>query len=329
MTHPAVVLFEGEALPEVLPACDHYAGTVQRMRKALALQHQLGAVFDITFDCEDGAPLGDEYAHAESIAALINSADNLFNRVGVRVHDSAHAAFANDLSVLVKQAGARMAYLTLPKVHSAVEVINSIEKINHIARSAGIHRLIPIHVLIETHGALHEVFEIAALSQVACLSFGLMDFISAHQGAIPASAMDSPAQFEHPLIVRAMLNIAAACHAYGKVASHNVSTQIAHPEVAGADALRAREQFAYTRKWSIHPNQIQPIVNAFAPGTHEVAHASTVLLAAAHAQWGPIQYEGKLYDRASYRYYWIILQRAQKSGIALPDKALAYFHPIH
>jgi hypothetical protein len=44
-----------KALPDVLPAVDHYAGSEKLMRKALELQKELGPIFDITCDCEDGA----------------------------------------------------------------------------------------------------------------------------------------------------------------------------------------------------------------------------------------------------------------------------------
>ena len=106
-----------------------------------------------------------------------------------------------------------------------------------------------------------------------------MDFVSAHHGAIPDSAMRSPGQFEHPLVRRAKLEIAAACHAHGKTPSHNVTTEVRDMSVVAADA-RARDEFAFTRMWSIHPAQIRPIVDAFAPRTDEVALAAEILLAA-------------------------------------------------
>ncbi len=298
------------------------------MLKALALQQQLGPLFDITFDCEDGAPRGNEHAHAMQVAALINSAANVFNRVGTRVHATDHPAFRQDVALLVSQAGQRMAYLTLPKVHSVAEVKAAIDHINQITYAAGISRNIPIHVLIETHGALREVFEIAALEQVECLSFGLMDFVSAHHGAIPASAMQSPGQFEHPLVTRAMAEIAVACHTYGKVPAHNVCTDIAVPENAGKDARRARQQFAYTRKWSIHPTQIQPILQAFGPDSAEINEAVTILTIAHAAEWGPIQHAGKLHDYASYRYYLTTLKKAQDSGIVLSANAADFLQYV-
>ncbi|HJV74217.1 MAG TPA: CoA ester lyase, partial [Noviherbaspirillum sp.] len=160
---------------------------------------------------------------------------------------------------------------------------------------------------------------IAALSQVECLSFGIMDFVSAHYGAIPGNAMRSPGQFTHPLVVRAKLEIAAACHAHGKVPSHNVTTEIKDISVVASDAQKAATEFGYTRMWSIHPGQIKPILNALSPPDSEVSEAAQILVSAQAAQWGPIQYNGTLHDRASYRYYWTILQRAKAMGLPLPE----------
>ena len=59
-----------------LPVCDHYAGVEARMRKSLALQAELGPVFDVTLDNEDGAPVGSEVEHAQLIQELLGSAAN-------------------------------------------------------------------------------------------------------------------------------------------------------------------------------------------------------------------------------------------------------------
>ena len=314
------VLFQGEALPRALPVCDHYAGTEVRMRKALALQAELGPVFDITFDCEDGAPVGKEADHAQLVAEILLSSDNRFNRVGVRIHDPSHPHWKADVATLIAQAGKKIAFVMIPKVVSAEQTQSIIDEINHVAKTANIGRVIPVQVLIETHGALHEVYEIASLEQVESLSFGLMDFVSAHHGAIPGSAIDR-GQFDHPLVARAMLEISAACHAHGKVASHNVCTNINDVTIIESDTLRAKNEFGFTRKWSIHPNQIPVIVKSLSPSSGEIEEACSILLAAQAAQWGPIQHEGKLHDRASYRYFWTILQKAHLTGHAIPAKA--------
>ena len=70
MRHPSTVLFPGEKPFPSLPAVDHYAGSEKLMRKALQLQNELGPIFDITCDCEDGAHAGAEREHAEMVAAL-------------------------------------------------------------------------------------------------------------------------------------------------------------------------------------------------------------------------------------------------------------------
>jgi len=315
------VLFQGEALPRALPVCDHYAGTEVRMRKALQLQSDLGPIFDITFDCEDGAPVGQETEHAELVANILLGPENKFNRVGVRIHDPSHPSWKSDVATLIPKIGHRVAFIMIPKIMSADQAQGVIDEINHTAKTAGVARLIPTQALIETHGALREVDAIAALPQIESLSFGLMDFVSEHHGAIPADTMDR-GQFDHPLVARAMLEISAACHAHGKVPSHNVCTNIHDLEIIKSDTLRAKNQFAYTRKWSIHPNQIPMIVETLSPSTSEVEMASAILIAAQDAQWGPIQYEGRLHDRASYRYFWSVLQKAHASGHPISAKAL-------
>ncbi|MCA1325955.1 HpcH/HpaI aldolase/citrate lyase family protein [Herbaspirillum sp. alder98] len=322
--HPSQVLFPGAQQPVSLPVCDHYAGSEKLMRKSMALQQELGPVFDITFDCEDGAAAGNEAAHAQLVAALVNSPDNLHGRIGARVHDVGNAHFEQDIAIICGQAARRLAFVMLPKAGGVNDVLHALESVNRTCLAAGRHAL-PLQVLIETHGALTDVWKIAALPQVESLSFGVMDFVSAHHGAIPATAMRSPGQFDHPLVRRAKLEIAAACHLHGKVASHNVTTDINDTTTVADDARRAAQEFGYTRMWSIHPGQIRPIVQAMSPSAEEADQAARILLKAAAVQWGPIEHLGNLHDRASYRYYWCILQRAHASGVALPTQAASWF----
>jgi citrate lyase subunit beta/citryl-CoA lyase len=320
--HPSEVLFQGKRQPLLLPACDHYAGSEKLMRKSMTLQQELGPLFDITFDCEDGATAGNEEAHARLVAELLNSEANRFGRIGVRLHDVDSPFFENDVATIVGAAAMRLAYVVLPKPAGVDDVRRAIELINQHAQPAG-RASLPVHVLIETHGALHEAYQIAALPQVECLSFGIMDFVSAHYGAVPAAAMRTPGQFTHPLVVRAKLEMVAACHAHGKVPSHNVTTDIKDSAVVANDAQRAGAEFGFTRMWSIHPDQIKPIIKAFTPRVSEVNEATNVLTEAGAANWGPIAQHGRLHDRASYRYYWTVLQRAKLAGLALPDAAAA------
>ncbi|KQZ45208.1 CoA ester lyase [Duganella sp. Root1480D1] len=321
--HPSEVLFQGTRQPLLLPACDHYAGSEKLMRKSMALQQELGPLFDITFDCEDGAAAGNEESHAKLVALLLLDEANAFNRIGARVHDVNSPFFERDVEIICTEAGHKLAYIVVPKPESVQEVARAIELVNKYAARSGRTAPVPVHVLIETHGALRDVHDIAALPQVECLSFGIMDFVSAHYGAVPGSAMRTPGQFTHPLVVRAKLEIAAACHAHGKVPSHNVTTEIKDSAVVATDAQRAAAEFGFTRMWSIHPSQIKPVIKAFTPRASEVNEAASILHEAEKVQWGPINQHGRLHDRASYRYYWTVLQRAKLAGLPLPDSVAA------
>jgi citrate lyase subunit beta/citryl-CoA lyase len=306
--HPRDALFDPDELqPPVLPVCDHYSGVEARMRKSLALQAELGPVFDVTLDGEDGAPVGGEVEHAALIVELVTGPENRHGRVGARVLPVQHPRFDAVLDLLVQRAGSKLAYLMIPKPRGLADVQRAAAAVDDAARRHGIARRVPLHALIETHGALREVQAIAAHPRYESLSFGLMDFVSAHRGAIPQAAMGLQprgGQFDHPLVLRAKLEIAAACHGFGKVPSHCVVTELKDHQALQAAAETACRRLGYTRMWSIHPDQIRVIVDAFAPTTAEVDLAIEILLG------------DRLHDRASYRYFWQLLQRAQQTSYA-------------
>ena len=323
--HPNDALFGGEKPFPLIPACEHFAGSEKLILKALALQDSIGAVFDITCDCEDGAASGQEREHAEMIVRILNSDSNKHKMAGARIHDYTHPAWKQDIDILVGGAGSLLNYITIPKCTDIQQAKEMIAYIQKMATFHGIKGEIPIHILIETHGALKQAHEIAALPWVQVLDFGLMDFVSAHHGAIPATAMRSPGQFEHRLLARAKAEVVAAALANGVVPAHNVTLDLKNVETTFNDASRARNEFGFMRMWSIYPTQIQAIVDAMKPNFDEVTDAANILLAAQQAGWGPIQYAGELHDRATYRYFWEILQKAKLTGTAIPADAQQRF----
>ncbi len=362
--HPRDILLGAQASTGFLPVCDHYCGVEVRMQKSLALQAQMveefgTCVFDVTLDCEDGAPVGAEEIHANMVVVLANEAFSatknvakrgsldVTSRVAVRVHPVDHPSFDRDVDIIVGGAGAGLCHVMVPKVESVADVERAVRAIDKAAQTLQRASALPLHVLIETPGAVHRAFDIAAHPRVQSISFGLMDFVSAHGGAIPASAMetrlDSQAQaqaqaqeqeqeqaqelgqFSHPLVVRAKLEIASACHAFGKVPSHCVVTEFNDIDALRLAARRASRSLGFTRMWSIHPNQIRPILEAFAPSGEEVDMAAGIVCAANRADWAPIQVDGRLHDRASYRYFWQVLERAHQTGQRLPPSVQPYF----
>jgi citrate lyase subunit beta/citryl-CoA lyase len=324
MKHPRDILLGAQARTGTLPVCDHYSGVEARMRKSLQLQQELAqefgaCVFDVTLDCEDGAPVGGEAEHAALVVELALGASPEA-RVAVRVHPVDHPAFDSDVATIAGQAGDRLVHIMLPKVERPEDV----ERAARALDAAGAPHL-PLQGLIESPAAVHRAFDIAGHPRIQSLSFGLMDFVSAHGGAIPSAGMGVQGQFTHPLVVRAKLEIASACHAHGKVPSHGVVTEIRDQAAFRAAASRAANEFGYTRMWSIHPDQIRSIVEVFAPSPNEIHKATQLLRAAEQADWAPISFDGKLEDRASYRYYWQVLERAHQTGRQLPDEACEWF----
>jgi citrate lyase subunit beta/citryl-CoA lyase len=322
--HPRDILAGAQAGAFALPVCDHYSGVEARMRKSLQLQAELSAefgacVFDVTLDCEDGAPVGGEAEHAALVTELALGAPS-GARVAARVHPVDHPHFDADVVAIAGRAGAHLCHLMVPKVESVADVERAVAAMNDAGATA-----LPLHVLIESPAAVHRAFDIAAHPRVASLSFGLMDFVSAHGGAIPASAMTLAGQFSHPHVLRAKIEMAAACHAHGKVPSHNVVTEFRDLAALQNAARKAATELGYTRMWSIHPDQIRPIVTAFSPTEAEIDTALAIVECAAAADWAPVQHEGRLHDRASYRYYWQVIERAHQTGHALPDTVRGWF----
>jgi citrate lyase subunit beta/citryl-CoA lyase len=205
-----------------------------------------------------------------------------------------------------------------------VETVADVERAQAALLQAGATDL-PLHVLIESPGAVHRAFDIAAHPRVQSISFGLMDFVSAHAGAIPADGMGVQGQFTHPLVLRAKMDIASACHAYGKVPSHCVVTEFKNTEAIRIAAQKAARELGYTRMWSIHPDQIRPILEAMAPSEAQIDQASAIILAAYAAQWAPISHAGQLHDRASYRFFWQLIERAHQTGRRLPQELQLFF----
>ena len=323
--HPDIALFDGEKSFPTISTCEHFAGSEKLILKAMAFQQEKGPIFDITCDCEDGAAAGQERDHAEMVARLIASDANRFMQAGVRIHDPSHGHWRKDVDIILDGCGQQVAYITIPKCTSASQLSDVIDHIRSGCLVRKIERQIPLHVLIETHGALADVWKIAALPWIQVLDFGMMDFVSAHNGAIPASAMRSPGQFEHRLLARAKAEMVAAALANGVVPAHNVCLDLKDAERVHSDASRARNEFGFLRMWSIYPAQIDPIVEAMRPDFSEVEDAAAILLLAQAADWGPIQYKGELHDRATYRYFWSALKRANVTGVPISSEARAAF----
>lgn len=303
-------------VPPRLAPCEHIAGNEKFALKALELQQSTlrsdkSSLIDITLDLEDGAPIGQEDTLRTTFINLLLSKHNKHHQLGVRVHATTSPHFEKDLEEVIVRTAHTVAYITVPKVTSPREVSWVAGLVSHFTRKNGSNRRIPLHLLIETPEALDHVDELASNPAVDTLDFGLMDFISHLGGAIPSDGMRSPGQFTHPLLAKTKGAIALAALSHNKIPNHNVTVDVRNPSQAYHDAWKARHEFGFLRMWSIHPEQIPHIIRGMTPTADELKEAHEILTAAEAAKWGPIEHNGRLHDRASYRYYWGIVNQAK------------------
>ncbi len=183
--HPRDILLGAQAQTGFLPVCDHYSGVEARMRKSLQLQAEMteefgACVFDVTLDCEDGAPVGGEAEHAALVVALalLAAPEGAGRGSGASGRPSRLRAGHRHHRGQGRQ---ELCHIMVPKVESVQDVERACKALD----AAGAGQL-PLHVLIESPAAVHRAFDIAAHPRVQSLSFGLMDFVSAHGGAIPS-----------------------------------------------------------------------------------------------------------------------------------------------
>ncbi len=60
----------------------------------------------------------------------------------------------------------------------------------------------------------------------------------------------------------------------------------------------------------------------------QVDQSSEIILAAHQAQWAPISHAGQLHDRARYRFFWQLIERAHQTGRSLPAEVQPFFAPM-
>src|SRR5690606_6305456 len=133
-----------------------------------------------------------------------------------------------ELSLLVPGLGPRLTHLTIPKVSGFAHVERLVTRMRQLGGEA-----IPLHIPVEEPGRFPDLQRIAEHASVRALEFEIMDFLSASGGVLPATAMRSPEQFEHALVVDAKVQIARAAMFAGKIATHNVT-------IAARDAAQTR-----------------------------------------------------------------------------------------
>ena len=304
-----------------IPVCDHYAGSEKTIVKSLAIQGASGPVLDVTLDFEDGAGCcGREAEQRLLIGHYLNSEANRFGRVGVRVHALDTGAWQGDVDAVIVRNAKLPAYINVPKAGDPAALLDFSAYVKRRLAATGFGEPVPIHIMVEDARGLLNLERLLGATPVECVSFGLLDFVSSFEGAVPTQCLNSPGQFEHPLVRQAKTTIAMVCHAFRVIPSHSITSDIEDPKQAYEDAKRAREQFGYLRMWSIHPGQINSILEAFLCRDDEAGELLAILKKAEAAGWAPVSHNGCMHDIASYRIFVSRLRRTFDTNSPLADE---------
>ena len=201
--------------------------------------------------------------------------------------------------------------IVLPKPLNAQDVV----KLDHFLSAletregwvVGSTRILP--VATEVAGALFELNTYAGASKrLAGLTWGAEDLAT----AVGASTnKDEHGEFDFTYQLARSMCLLAASHAEVQ-AIDTLTVDFRDADRLHKDVLRARKA-GFTGKLAIHPDQVLPIHEGFAPEAHEVAHAQRIVEAFAQAGGaGAVQLDGKMVDKPHLTQALRLLQLAKR-----------------
>jgi citrate lyase beta subunit len=231
----------------------------------------------VCIDLEDAVALADKATARRATLDFIAAAGPLRSELGLRINNATTALGRADL-VAISSGGFRPAFVMLPKVESADEILRVLEVLNH-AEIALIAQLESPHAVFEARAIAN------ATKQLQALMFGGFDY---------AVAARIKPGYDGWLWARGMIAAAAAEAETGAIDVPSLEIKDV-PEVA-LDTQRVMD-LGFTSKSAIHPAQVDVIQRAFLPTSHELAHAEKVVAAMQAADGGAIAVDGKLVDR--------------------------------
>jgi citrate lyase subunit beta/citryl-CoA lyase len=244
--------------PAVLFLPASRAGAIVRARQSAA---------DVIFlDLEDAvAPELKGEARAAAVAAV---AEPFGVPAAIRVNSAASEWFDADcLSV----AASRADLVIVPRVEGP-------EVIRQVAARTGK----PVAAMIETPLGVRRCWEVAEVS--AALIAGTNDL---------AASLRLPAGAGRPPLRTALQTIVLAARSAGVPCFDGVFNKLEDADGFAAEAAEGRS-FGFDGKTLIHPDQIAPCKEAWAPGAAEIARAERLVTA---ASGGAQRFEGEMIER--------------------------------
>ena len=244
----------------------------------------------VCFDLEDAVAPGAKAAAREAVHEVLT--DPAFDpdaEVCVRLSRDPTA----DVAAVVTD-DARLDSVMVPKAESPDDV----ERVDALLADAG--RTLPVLALVETARGVLAAERTAAAESTGALCFGAED-LSADLGAEPGPGRAEVAYARQHTVLAAR---AAGVDALDTVfVDHGDETGL-RSDAAAAVAL------GYDGKAAIHPRQVGPIHETFAPDDEAVAWAERVLAARDEAEGGVATVDGEMVDTPTFARAERILDRA-------------------
>jgi citrate lyase subunit beta/citryl-CoA lyase len=213
----------------------------------------------IIFDLEDAVAPGAKPGARDQAADAVRSGEYGHRELTIRCNGLDTEWGPHDL---VAAAAAAPSAVVIPKVDSVAQVDDVAERLS----AAGAADVM-VWPMIETPTAVFNVREIAAHQRVAVLVMGTNDL---------AKELRSPiVPGRHPLVPHLATALLAAREA-GKSILDGVYNDVKDPEGFAAECVQGM-QMGFDGKTLIHPSQVDPANEIWAPDADEVDHARRVI----------------------------------------------------
>jgi citrate lyase subunit beta/citryl-CoA lyase len=215
----------------------------------------------IIFDTEDSVAPDMKAVAREKVAAAVASGEYGTKELTIRVNSAETEWHLDDLR---SAAAAGPAGIVVPKINSAAEVA----AVESVLESAGVPDHTRLWAMLETPAAIENAVEIATSSErLEVLVMGTNDLAKELRAALVAGRA--------PLLWGLGRCVNAARFA-GKVILDGVYNDVKDPEGFLAECVQGAEM-GFDGKTIIHPTQVEPCNEAFAPSEAEIEHARRVI----------------------------------------------------
>jgi citrate lyase subunit beta-like protein len=271
-----------------------------KIEKALTL-----GVDCICMDMEDAVALNRKEAARHSITQALNELDFGRSEKLARINPVGSGLEADDLEVVLP---ARPDGIVIPKAESAEQL----EWVNARIEAAEKEHGWPVGsictvALIESARAIIDLKQIAAMPRLEALIFGADDY------AVSIGATRSRAGWE---VLHARSSVVMHAAANGLQSIDMVYIDFRDPVNLKIEAAQGA-QMGFTGKQIIHPNQVQPVQEAFTPSAESLAQAQQIVDAFEQHQSqgaGAFDLDGRMIDMPTVKAAQQVLERSKAAG---------------